>query len=201
MGKIYNDGKDKNVAGYVVYLKSATGRYFYDYDAASGVYSNPVDAADALKLFAAGVLVYADSTYTRISSYADFLAGCTDPLAGLAIDFDIADSVDLLGKKASDLQRGVHLVGDVIEGTLIYQTDYTGFSGDPAEQKGCYLAFHCAVPGVEGVTLKVNNTTLDEDGIMILLMGKFKPIIVEASKSGCETITKTYYPDKLVRTA
>ena len=63
-------------------------------------------------------------------------------LAAYTIDADIADSVDLLGKKASDLQEGVFIVDGKVFGTLKYVTEYTGFSGRADEQEGYYLALH-----------------------------------------------------------
>ena len=58
------------------------------------------------------------------------------------MDDTIPDGVSLLGKELSDLQSGVSVGQDAIAGTLKYVTGYTGFSGDPAEQEGHYLALH-----------------------------------------------------------
>lgn len=41
---------------------------------------------------------------------------------------------------ASDLQSDVAVSNGVVSGTLKYVTDYTGFSSDPAEQSGNYVA-------------------------------------------------------------
>ena len=91
-------------------------------------------------------------------------------LAAYTIDADIADSVDLLGKKASDLQEGVFIVDGKVFGTLKYVTGYTGFSGRADEQEGYYLVLHYACEDADSI--KVNGVTLDEDGLHILIMKK-----------------------------
>ena len=92
-----------------------------------------------------------------------------EPGVNLDIDFDISDSVDLLGKVASDLQTGVTLDGNDIKGTLKYVDGYTGFSSNVEEQSGNYLVLHVE----EDVYVEVINgtsgpTKLDEDRIIIL---------------------------------
>ena len=90
-----------------------------------------------------------------------------NPLAALAMDFDIPDSIDLLGKVASDLQEDMTVdVTGKVTGTSKYVTGYTGFSGDPAEQEGNYVAFHISVGELvigTNVTVKVNNVTMAPD--------------------------------------
>ena len=122
-----------------------------------------------------------------------------NPLAALAMDFDIADSVDLLGKKASDLQEDMAVdVTGKVTGTSKYVTEYTGFSGDPAEQEGNYVAFHISVGELvigTNVTVKVNGVTMDPDGlhVMIFREGSTHPkATVTASADGHKTITKTF---------
>lgn len=91
-------------------------------------------------------------------------------LSAYTIDADIADSVDLLGKVASDLQEGVFIKDGKVFGTLKYVTEYTGFSGLPEEQEGYYLVLHFECKGADSI--KVNGVTLDEDGIHILIIKK-----------------------------
>ena len=93
-------------------------------------------------------------------------------LAAYTVDADIADSVDLLGKKASDLQKDVIIEDGKFYGTLHYVTDYTGFSGNAKEQKGWYVTFH--IESKEATSIKVNGVTLDSDGIHILWFDKPK---------------------------
>jgi len=82
------------------------------------------------------------------------------------------DTVDLLGKVASDLMDGVAIADGEATGTLKYVDDYTGFSGDVSEQSGNYLVL--IAESVEGATITAELTggihgpvTLDDDGILI----------------------------------
>ena len=100
----------------------------------------------------------------------EYVATQNNELAAYTVDADIADSVDLLGKKASDLQEGVFIVDGKVFGTLKYVTEYTGFSGLPEEQEGYYLALHYECEDADSI--KVNGVTLDEDGIHILIIKK-----------------------------
>ena len=100
----------------------------------------------------------------------EYVAAQNNELAAYTIDADIADSVDLLGKKASDLQKGVFIVDGKVFGTLKYVTGYTGFSGRADEQEGYYLALHYECEDADSI--KVNGVTLDEDGLHILIMKK-----------------------------
>ncbi|MBR3236844.1 MAG: hypothetical protein IKF99_08375 [Oscillospiraceae bacterium] len=61
----------------------------------------------------------------------------------------------------------------MINGTLHYVTGYTGFSGDPEEQEGNYLALHFEAEGATSISVHAIGSerapvTLDEDGILIL---------------------------------
>ena len=100
----------------------------------------------------------------------EYVATQGNALAAYTIDADIEDSVDLLGKKASDLQEGVFIVDSKVYGTLKYVTDYTGFSSKPDEQQGYYLALHYECKDADSI--KVNGVTLDEDGLHILIIKK-----------------------------
>ena len=75
------------------------------------------------------------------------------PTRELTVDSNISNSVDLFGKKASDLQTGVTIGADSITGTLLYVTDYTGFSSDPAMQEGNYLVIHCEMNDSTPITV------------------------------------------------
>lgn len=86
----------------------------------------------------------------------------------------VTGDVDLLGLTPDDLQENIEISDGAISGTLKYVTDYTGFSGDVAEQSGNYLAIK--VTAVEDATITVeliNGTvghpvTLDSDGMIVL---------------------------------
>lgn len=112
-------------------------------------------------------------------------------LAAYAVDADIADSVDLLGKKASDLQKGIFIDDGKVYGTLKYVTDYTGFSGNPDEQQGYYLVLHYECDGAD--TIKVNGVTVDpSDGLHILIIkkigGKVKVEVIKGEETFSEYI-------------
>lgn len=90
----------------------------------------------------------------------------------LTLSADIGPAVDLLGKVVGDLQESVSIEDGAITGTLNAVTGYTGFSGDPEEQSGHYIAVKATA--VEGATIKAlliggvhGEVTLDEDGILI----------------------------------
>jgi hypothetical protein len=112
----------------------------------------------------------------------------------LTVDAAIPSTLDLLGLNVEDLQENIEISDDnVISGTLKYVTDYTGFSGNVAEQQGNYLALHFDVPDVDGVTLTVNGTTLDTDGVIVLIVDDTtKKVRATASKAGYPDVTKTY---------
>lgn len=63
------------------------------------------------------------------------------------------DETEILGKLAGDLQSGVYVHDDYISGTLKYVTGYTGFSGNPEEQEGNYLALK--FEATEGATTTI----------------------------------------------
>ena len=112
---------------------------------------------------------------------SEYVETQNNELASYTIDANIADSVDLFGKMASDLQEGVFIEDGKVYGTLKYVSGYTGFSGLPSEQEGYYLVLHFACSDADSI--KVNGVTLDDDGIHILIIkrkgGKF---LVEITK-------------------
>ena len=86
---------------------------------------------------------------------------------------DIGPAVDLLGKVVGDLQSGITVSGDTISGTLAYVEGYTGFSSDPEEQEGNYLAIKATAAEGDTIVLDLiggthGPVTLDEDGICII---------------------------------
>ncbi|MBO4681691.1 MAG: hypothetical protein J5623_07285 [Clostridiales bacterium] len=118
----------------------------------------------------------------------------------LSIDADISAGTDLLGKHVSDLQSGVIIGDSQIVGTLKYLSDYTGFSGDPNEQKGNYIALHCtSSETVDSLSVEVINgtvghpVTLDGDGIAVLkIADKVRQKIRFAAHKDDQTVTKTF---------
>ena len=90
----------------------------------------------------------------------------------MSLSSDIDEETNLLGKVVTDMQENVEISGNAITGTLHYLTDYTGFSGDPAEQEGNYLVVVCEASEGDTITAELiggqhGAVTLDEDGILI----------------------------------
>ena len=124
----------------------------------------------------------------------------------MSVDTGISASEDLLGKYITDLQSNIVVSDGNVRGTLKYVTGYTGFSGDPAEQSGNYLALHFAtVPDADSITVELINgsvghpITLDSDGICIFrISDKDTQYIEVVATKDDRTITKTLYLQGLV---
>ena len=120
------------------------------------------------------------------------------PFLSLTLDADIAPDADLLDKVVSDLQSDIEVSDDnKITGTLKYLTGYTGFSGDPAEQEGNYLAVHASA--VEGAVIKAEiiggdhgEVTLDEDGILIARIKNNQQVLKFSATTSAGTQTILY---------
>lgn len=95
----------------------------------------------------------------------NYMTDSQNGLADYTIDAAIADSVDLLGKKASDLQKNIVIDDGKVTGMLKYVTGYTQF-GAPEEQQGYYLVLHFEHDDAD--TIKVGGVTLDSDGLHII---------------------------------
>lgn len=127
----------------------------------------------------------------------------TSRRAEVSINFDIAADFDLLGKVVGDLQTNVGISLENIVGSLLYVDDYTGFSGDPKEQSGNYIAFKVAYDGeFDNITIqKGDNAEADydpTDSTFILIMQEHYPITVRAYKNGVVVASKTYNTSQLV---
>lgn len=115
------------------------------------------------------------------------------------MDDTIPDGVSLLGKELSDLQSGVSVGQDAIAGTLKYVTGYTGFSGDPAEQEGHYLALHIDTDvAADSITVQLiggdhGPVELDSDRTNIFrIKNKQEKIKIVAKKEGYPDVEKIY---------
>ena len=119
----------------------------------------------------------------------------------LSVDADISADTDLLGKSVTDLQEDVTIGKDAIGGTLHYVTGYTGFSGDPAEQEGNYLALHFADEDATSISVKVvgsehDPVTLDPDGLLVLRIREIaKGIDVWTVKDGVTYMNRYEFVD------
>ena len=108
-------------------------------------------------------------------------------------------SVDLLGKDCDDLQETVAVADGAVTGTLKYVTGYTGWSGDPDEQEGNYLALKADFPDGATTTVEIVNgmfgpATLDEDKNMVLRIADKDVQKVKLVSTGADgtVITKVY---------
>ena len=115
------------------------------------------------------------------------------------MDDTIPDGVSLLGKELSDLQSGVGVGSEPITGTLKYVTGYTGFSGDPAEQEGHYLALHIDTDAeADSIAVQLiggdhGSAELDSDRTIILrIKNKQEKIKIVAKKDGYPDTVKVY---------
>ncbi len=114
----------------------------------------------------------------------------------MSLSADISTSVDLLGKIVTDLQDDVSVSGDTISGTLAYIDDYTGFSGDPTEQAGNYLAIKCTADDGDTITLELiggihGPVTLDDDGICIIRITNKDTQMLKYTATGTDGSTET----------
>lgn len=116
------------------------------------------------------------------------------------LDVDPIDGSETqYGKSVADLQSGIVINEDSIAGTLKYVTGYTGFSGDPEEQKGNFLALQFDAPSGATTTVEVlggkhegSPVTLDSDMTVVFqIANKSQKIRVVSTNDGME-IAKTY---------
>lgn len=105
------------------------------------------------------------------------------------------------GKEVDDLQSNIEINegSRQIVGTLRYVTGYTGYSGDPAEQSGNYLALDFAATPAESViqveviggNSEGNPVTVD-DGYCVFRIRDRKQKIKVTSTNGDNVITREY---------
>ena len=120
----------------------------------------------------------------------------------MSVDANVPDSVDLWGKKASDLQTGISISNsNDISGTLKYIDNYSSAFG-PGEDSGNYICLHFAADVRNAnITVTITNpSTLDEDGIFVgrIADKSTQTITVVASKTGYTSVTKVFTLSNLV---
>lgn len=157
--------------------------------------------ANAEKLKALEDILYGtDETDPRLplpDEVLELFAEAPNPLSALELDVDISASTDLLGKTVDDLQENIVVGDSAITGTLKYVTGYTGWSSNPAEQEGNYLAIHASVPEVDGVTITATltqeNLVDPADGLIVLrVTNKNIPLVLTAKKEGYADVVKNF---------
>lgn len=111
----------------------------------------------------------------------------------VSVDANVSDSVDLWGKKASDLQTGIAINGNNVSGTLKFIADYSSAFG-PGEDEGNYICLHFKAnkPNTTITATITNPSTLDGDGIFVgrIADKDSQTITVVASKQGYTPVTK-----------
>lgn len=123
---------------------------------------------------------------------------------GLKIEAVSDDSIDLLGKVASDLQANISFDEEGIKGTSKYVTGYTGFSGKASEQKGNYIALKAT--SKQGAVIKAlivggehGEVTLDNDGILVARLVATATAIRFTATKGNEKYVVEYSINKLTK--
>ena len=102
----------------------------------------------------------------------------------------------MLGKLASELQSNLVVSLGEATGTLKYVTGYTGFSGNPEEQAGNYIALK--VNGVpEGATVKYQKVggsaepvTLDSDRNIVIRVTDHNAVLRFTIETEQGTVTR-----------
>lgn len=103
----------------------------------------------------------------------------------------------VLGKAVSDLQDKVLVHDTYITGTLKYVTGYTGFSGDPEEQSGNYLALKFEHTDGATTTIQLSGSDriveLDSDmQAVVRVTSRKQKLFVKTTKSGAAPVVDTY---------
>lgn len=103
----------------------------------------------------------------------------------------------ILGKLVSSLQNNVNVSDTGITGTLKYVTGYTGYSSDPAEQNGNFLALKFSAPTGATTTIELLGgtsgvKTLDSDmnAVVRITNKRSQKIKVVSTTSGGDKLTK-----------
>lgn len=130
----------------------------------------------------------------------DLIFKTSNPNVTLAVSGTISDSVDLLGKQASDLGTGITVNDGAITGTLKHVTGYTGFSGDVTEQSGNYLALYASSVGADSLTCEflggisgLGEQTLDDGYIILRVTNKYtQSVRIRAYKDGVVANERVY---------
>lgn len=120
------------------------------------------------------------------------------------ISFDIAVDYDLLGKVVGDLQEDMAISTNNIVGKSHYVEGYTGFSGDPEEQEGNYIAFKVGFDGGAYTKITAQGGIAPEvevdpsDHTHILIIKKKSPLVIRAYNGDVVVSSKTYDMSQLV---
>lgn len=102
----------------------------------------------------------------------------------------------MFGKLPSELQSDITIANGVATGTLHYVTDYTGFSSNPEEQSGNYIALKVgnvpedAVVKYQKVGGTLDPVTLDADRNIVIRVTDHNAVLrFTVTYEGHDTIT------------
>lgn len=145
---IYADADEKALETVMLYGKSGDNFVYFKPEMNDSVKMEKVDLDNVL--LKGAKISYEGSVYVPKTidttgvmtsvTFGDNITLKSAPMKPMATIISPDDSIDCLGKVASDLQEGVHVEGTSIYGTLHHITGYTGFSSIEDEQEGYYLA-------------------------------------------------------------
>lgn len=114
------------------------------------------------------------------------------PRLALKVEPIVGDS-DLFGKHASDLQEDVVVGENSIDGRLFYVEDYTGFSSNPDEQHGNYIALKVTANHQATIKFKgKQTTTLDESGEIVILVENNEKTLKFTAETELESTEVTF---------
>lgn len=104
------------------------------------------------------------------------------------------DSIDLFGKKASDLQENIVLDEEASTGTLHYIEDYS--AAFPLEPSGNFIVLKAASDAGVTITAEVvggdGPKTLDEDGICLARIAEGDTAVKFVATNAAGSTTLTY---------
>lgn len=111
----------------------------------------------------------------------------------------LSGSETVLGKTVGDLQSDIFANDQAFQGTLNYVKNWTGYSQDPAENSGNFIAFKAEATSGATITCKMvggpqdgREQTLDDDGIVVSrIVTPKQKVVITATLDGGDTISKT----------
>lgn len=113
-------------------------------------------------------------------------------------------NTSVLGKNVADLQSDIVVANNAFAGKVKYVTGFTGYSGDPAEQSGYFLATEIeadsgAVVTVELIGGTTGKVTLDSDMELVTRLTEGATALEFTSTVSGTTIIKRFDISKLIR--
>lgn len=211
---IYRDAKNANALGYMLYGKTADTNLYAD----EACTQKLALTKDVVKdFFMNGLMISYDGVVANATSMKETSDGkvsvtfTTDGTTPVTLSSQVnppsvvitgtPDTIDALGKRASELQSDFKIVGTDIYAKLYYVENYTGFSSKKEEQSGYYLCT-TYTPSDEDADVYVEKTngTVGEKKlgkpdltmISIITNPYAQKLVVRAEQDGVKGETKVY---------